>query len=280
MSNEIATAGETLPAYLSGLPGTAVLDDNFDSDDLALPRIVLVQGTSEVGKQFADAQPGKFWHTGMDTVVDPLKFVICSRHKRVLLVAPLADGRGVLARADDYKTWDRLGEWDVVIDKKTGRTVRWAVKDLDLGASGLLAWGTGDPEFSDSSPAATMFYDYVAIFPDRPELGMAGISLSRSAIKRAKHGLNDKIALHASNGRPLQSLVFTATSTEESASVGNYYNWRFTGSGFASEEVYNSAMIQAGKLTGFRVAEDSTESAPKVHPAPVSVGDPDDAIPF
>ena len=300
----VATVSADVPAYLKKMEGApAKLDDNFDSDDLILPRIALLQGTSDACKSFADAQPGMFWHTGFDSVVVPLKFVIAQRHKRVLLLAPMDDGRGTLARADDALTWGRTGEWEVVLDRKTRRTATWAINDLSVARSGLLEWGTSDPEFPESPPAATIFYDYACIFPERPELGMAVISLARSAIKRAKQGLNDKIALHASNGRPMQSLVFEAQTSVDTNDFGDFYNWRFVSAGFASEEVYVEALNRAEMMKQFKVANEEaiiTESdggspspvaggggAPShpgtVAPAPPADdgGDPlDDGIPF
>ena len=271
----VATVTADVPAYLKEMEGApAALDDNFDSDDLILPRIALLQGTSDRCKNYDEAVPGKFWHTGFDCVVDPLKFVIAQRHKRVLLLAPMSDGRGTLSRAEDATTWDRTGAWEVILDRKTGRSTVWEITDTNVVRSGLLEWGTSDPEFPESPPAATIFYDYACLFPERPELGMAVVSLARSAIKRAKQGLNDKIALHAANGRPMQSLVFEAQTTVDTNEFGDYYNWRFTSAGFASEDVYTSAVNSAEMMKQFRVADE--ESVPTESdggpPSPVAQG--------
>ena len=287
--------GSAIPSYLKSMEGRpATLDDNFDADDITLPRVALLQGTSDICKEFADAQPGMFWHTGLDRAVDPMRFVICSRRKRVLLSAPLDDGRGVLARAEDALTWDRTGEWTVVLDRKTRRTAVWTILDLNVARSGLLKWGTADPEFPQSPPAATLFYEYAVLFPDEPELGMAVVSLARSAIKRAKQGLNDKIALHASNGRPMQSLVFEAKATVETNDFGDFYNWRFTGAGFAPEEVYERAVMNAALAANYRLADedrlgsdfaDGAGASPSPASgtggaAPSHASGPDDDIPF
>ena len=285
----VAADEGTLPAYLRDMGAEpATLDDNFDSDDLTLPRVALLQGTSDTCKEFDEAQPGLFWHTGLDCVVDPLKFVVCSRHKRVLLIAPMDDGRGVLARAEDAKSWDTTGAWEVILDRRTRRATTWTINNIDVVRSGLLVWGTSDPEFPQSPPAATVFYDYAVLFPDRPDLGMAVISLARSAIKRAKQGLNDKIALHAANGRPLQSLVFEAKATVDTNEAGDFYNWRFTSAGFAPEAVYKQAVANGELMKRFRVADedslggDASEGAGSSPPAPAPSRspDPDDDIPF
>ena len=52
-NTEVATVDENIPAYLRDMQGKSVpLDDNFDSGDLTLPRITLLQGTSEACKEF------------------------------------------------------------------------------------------------------------------------------------------------------------------------------------------------------------------------------------
>lgn len=263
---EIATTStETVPAYLESQgAGGAVLDDNFGAEDMILPRVTLLQGTSDATKQFPNAQPGMFWHTGMDREIDPMRFVICQRRKRVALLAPPEDGRRVLARADDATKWDTLGSWDVVVDRKTGRSVKWTIDTLDVNASGLLRWGTSDPDFRSSPPAATMFYDYVCMFPEQPLLGMALMSLSRSALKRAKQGLNDKIALQASNGRPMQSLVFQASATMDKGELGDFFNWRFTSAGFAPEEIYKRAMAASNVMDTALPSYEEPTPAPRL----------------
>ena len=262
--SEVAVVDSNLPAYLQEMVGRpARLDDNFDETDIVLPRIALLQGMSEACKEHAEASPGVFWHTGMDFVVDPLKFVICTRRKRYLLMAPLEDGQGVLARSNDAVTWDSMGEWTIMLDRKTKRTATWKIDDTNVARSGLLNWGTSDPAIPDSPPAATLFYDYVVILPEYPEFGLTCISLARSAIKRAKKGLNDKIALHASNGRPMQSLLFEAKVTTENSDFGSFYNWQFAGAGFADEDVFKAAVAYGEQLREYAVEDETgnTEDA-------------------
>ena len=246
----VVATGAT-PSYLKALEsqGPALLDDNFGSEDVTLPRIALLQGMSETVKEFDEAQQGMFWHLGMDLELDPLRFIPVVRRKRVLLVAPLDDGQGILARADDARTWDRTGEWTVVLDKRTKRTATWTIGDLDVARSGLLNWGTQDPDVDGCPPAATVFYDYVVLLPDYPELGLAVISLARSAIKKAKQGLNDKI--------PMQALVFQANVVEESSDFGSFYNWQFRSGGFAHEALYDKATAMAERLADFKVQDET-----------------------
>lgn len=259
---ELTTTEEgSVPAYLQNV-NAGTQTDNFDASDVAIPQIKLLQGSSTEVSEHDNAKPGNFWHTGMDIDLgDSLKFIVCSRRKRYLLQAPLDDGQGILARAEDAKTWDRTGSWKVKIDKKT--TATWTIDDLDVMKSGLTKFGTSDPEDENSPPAATLFYEYLVLLPDHLDLGPAVISVARSAIKKAKKGLNDKISLQAQNGRPLQSLTFSAKSvTEQNSSNQDFNNWQFTSAGFAPEEQYNKAVQIASDLADYKVQDEGGVDEP------------------
>jgi len=262
------------PSYLVALEAKGPINtgDNFDNSDVAIPRIKLLQGTSKECESFNNAKPGVFWHTGLDQPLgEELRFIVCSRNKKYLLVAPLEDGQGILARADDHKTWDRTGKWNVKF-KDSKKLEEWSIDDLDVVASGLDKWGTSRADNPDSPPAATLFYDYLVILPDYPELGPAVLSLARSAVKNAKKGLNDKIKIHLDNGRPMQAVVFMAKSTnDKNTSNQDFKNFQFVSDGFSSEEQYDTAKQYANSLVNFRVqnevGEEDTEpgegSAPR-----------------
>lgn len=245
-----------LPAYLQGQ--SYKNEDNFDSSDVVLPRIKLMQGISPEISEFDEAKIGEFWHTGADINLGPsFKFVVADRRKKYLLSAPLEDGQGVLARADDAMTWNTLGEWSVK-QKGVKQPVKWAITDLDVKKSGLAEWGTYNPEDEDSGPAATLFYDYLVFLPDHLDLGPAIISLARSSIRTAKKGLNDKIQMHATNGRPMQALVFEAGSADETSDSGGYKNWRFKSAGFnMDEDLFHTAMEHRGALASIRIADEA-----------------------
>lgn len=246
------------PAYLQEMEGQGVADtkDNFDNTDLAVPRIKLLQGTSDECETFDEAKPGRFWHTGMDiSLGENFEFVVCARRKKYLLTPPLGDKRGVLARAEDAITWDKVGEWEVEL-KNVGK-VTWKITDLDVQKSGLLEWGTYNPADSDSPPAATLFYDYLVLLPAHQDLGPAVVSLTRSQIRKAKKGLNDKIKLHSNNGRPMQAIVFDASSVKDTNADGeDYKNWQFRSAGFASEPLYNQASELSTLLADFQVKDE------------------------
>lgn len=253
----VAEKPDNLPAYLQNKQ-YAPQQDNFDSSDVVVPRVKLLQATSSELTDFDDAKAGNFWHTGADlNLGDSTKFVVISRKKKYLLVAPLDDGQGVLARAEDATTWDRTGKWEIKLDKRN--TAIWEITDLDVAKSGLTDWGTSDPHDENSPPAATLFYEYMVLLPDHLELGPAILSLARTAIKSAKKGLNDKIAMHRSAGRPMQAIQFMMKSTVDQNDSGqDYRGYQFVGAGFATEEVFNTAMEYAETLTDYKVMDEAS----------------------
>jgi len=246
-----------LPAYLQNRGVTN--QDNFDQSDVVIPRIKLLQGLSAEVEQYDEAKTGEFWHTGLDiSLGKSFRFVVGDRRKKYLLQAPIQDGQGLLARADDAVTWDRLGSWQIKI-KGVKNPVTWEITNLDVEKSGLTKWGTMIPEDEDSPPAATLFYDYLVELPDYPELGPAVISLARSQIKKAKKGLNDKIAMHGNNNRPMQALVFEANSIDDSSDGQDFKNWMFKSAGFVQDEAFFNRMLEyRGSLANLRIKDEGT----------------------
>lgn len=247
------------PSYLADLEkkGPIGSQDNFDNTDIVVPRVKLLQSNSAECEAFDTAKTGRFWHTGFDfNLGEHVDFVVCSRKKKYLLVAPMEDGQGVLARSENFTDWDRLGSWDIKI-KGIREPVKWTIGDTNVIKSGLDKWGTFNPADENSPPAATLFYEYLVLLPDHLDFGPAVLSITRSAIRRAKKGLNDKIKLHESAGRPMQSLVFRAAATDDKNADGQgYKNFSFTSNGFASEALFKQAMELKDALRDYRVADE------------------------
>ena len=259
---EVAKTESDVPAYLQQMQGRVHDNSNFDQSDVIVPRIKLLQGLSKECEVFDDAKAGRFWDTGLDeNQGEELRFVVASRKKKYLLVAPLEDGQGILARSEDFKYWDRTGEWEVKI-KGERHPVTWVISDKEVVASGLDQWGTFNPNDENSPPAATLFYEYLVLRVDDEGNLLAKppavISLTRSQIRRAKKGLNDKIQLHGDMGRPMQSLVFKATATTDTNSEGqDFKNWMFTGDGFATEATFEQAQKFASSLQHYKVQDEA-----------------------
>jgi len=262
-STSVAVLDEK-PSYLAALEakGPAQTRDNFDHSDIVVPRIKLLQALSAEVEAFDNAKSGNFWHTGFDmSLGDAVDFVVCSRRKKYLLVAPMEDGQGILARSEDFISWDRTGEWKVKI-KGVREPVVWKIGHENVIKSGLDQWGTFNPDDEGSPPAATMFYEYLVLLPNHLDLGPAVLSITRSAIRKARKGLNDKIKLHAGAGRPMQSLVFRMTPVDDKNPDGQgYKNFQFTANGFASEDLYKQALELETALQDYKVADEENLAA-------------------
>jgi len=164
--NELApVGGAALPAYLQNTTKGSHLQGK-DSGDFIVPRIKLLQGISPEVEAFEEAKSGEFWLNVLDISLGAsLRFIPVNNRKRYLLLPPIGDDRGVLARADDGKTWNTKGEWDVKL-KNIKKPVTWVIDDPDVRKSGLAEFGSSNPEDPDSNPAATLFYEYLVWLPD------------------------------------------------------------------------------------------------------------------
>ena len=199
-----------------------------------------------------------------ESLGEEIRFVIASRKKKYLLVAPLEDGQGILARAEDFVTWDRTGQWEVKI-KDVKQPVTWTIENTNVVDSGLDKWGTYNPDDENSPPAATLFYEYLVLMVDESgnvlKTPPAVISLTRSQIRKAKKGLNDKIKLQADMGRPMQALIFKAGAIKDTNSDGqDFKNWQFTSDGFAPEATFHAAN-QLSQFLKTYVVQDEAEVA-------------------
>lgn len=239
-STEVKAEADGVPSYLQNYE--APLGEDIGSEDIVLPRVRLLHGTSEVVEQFDKAMPGTFWHTGIDdTLGDSFEFVVAAFKKRYMLLAPREDGQGVLAVASDGKTWDRTGEWEVSQKGVNGK-IRWTIAHTDVQRSGLDQYGTWNPSDPNSPPAATMFYDYLLVLPKYPDASPVLMSLFRTGIRKAKQGINQKVVFARKKGRPMQALKFEATIGKETNPDGEkYFVWNFRSAGFADEKSFVQA---------------------------------------
>lgn len=259
-AKEIAVVGNaSLPAYLQGQNTGSGLK-GLDMSDFIVPRIKLLQGTSDEPKTFDNAKVGDFWLNVLDIPLGKsLDFIPISNRKRYLLTVPLGGTpKGILARADDGIHWmPPKGEWDVQLPKRRG-LVKWKIEgDGTVRGSGLAEFGTADPEDSESNPAATLFYDYLVYLPEHPDMSPVLLSLSRSAAKRARD-LNGKIEFAKA---PMQALRFRVTPSEESGQEGDYYNYQFARNGFATEDEFNVCKGLADRYKDYRGADEEGEVA-------------------
>jgi hypothetical protein len=177
---------DEVPEFMSGDAGKGL--ESVGAEDVSVPRIKLMQGTSPELTTFDDLRQGDFWHTANEVNLGQ-KFLAVPvyRDKRYILWRPQDSGGGILARADDGKTWIPANtSFEVKLDaKQGGKTVTWTTGDT-VENSGLALWGTSDPEDSSSPPAATLMYNFVLVFPEHPELAPAILTFQRSTVGVAR----------------------------------------------------------------------------------------------
>lgn len=257
-TKEVAVVGNNsaLPAYLQGVNADHGLE-GLDASDFIIPRIKLLQGTSEEPKVHEEAKVDEFWLNVMDIPIGKVfEFTPLINRKRYMLLAPMEDSKGVLARADDGVNWrPDKGEWQVKM-KGHRELITWKLEAPTVRESGLAEFGTAVPGDPDSNPAATLFYDFLVLLHGVPEVqSPVMISLARSSAKKGRD-LNGKIGFGSA---PMQARKFRAWTVADSNSDGqDFSNWQFGASGFVEEDYYLKAKKLADqfKKTAFRAADD------------------------
>jgi hypothetical protein len=209
--NQVAKAGGTdvaLPKFMQGHENRGT--EKIGANDIEVPRIKLMQGTSPELDTYDFLKPGVWFHTsaekdfGKELRITPLYMDV-----RYILWRPQSDGGGILARADDGLHWSPAhGTFEVELEEKYGGgTVKWTLKPT-VPESGLDKWGSMNPANKDSPPAATKMYNIVCAFPDFPDLAPAVLTLQRSSIKVGR-----KFASKVKVSRfPLYGQIFTLGS--------------------------------------------------------------------
>lgn len=243
MSNVTTKKDNALPAHLQG--GKKAKIGNIDSTDLIIPRMKLLQAISPEVETFDSAKAGQFWHTiasePMGATVRGIPIVI---RKSYVLWAPRGDDRGILARADDGLNWDNAGMEFTVKPKnsphdvtyKLGQTVHDKPED---GGPALSEFGSSIPGNPNSPPAAALTYQMMWFFPDFPDYSPALIINTRSSVKPAKQ-LISRIDL-----KPVDHFgqIYIIGVTKEPSDEGYFYNYTYTGDGYADEELYEHGKL-------------------------------------
>lgn len=257
-----------VPDYLKGHQGGSGLQ-GLDAGDFIVPRIKLLQGTSTEPETFDEAKVGTFWVNVLDVPIgDSFEFTPILNRKRVMLMPPMgSSGTGIYARANDGMTWNTTGEWELKL-KGQRTSVKWAITDLNVRKSGLLEYGTSDPENPDSPPAATLFYDFLVMIHGDQGVNMPVLlSLARSAAKVAR---NLQMKIEAMKHTPMWARKFIAKPFKDHNNDGQeFWNWQFAASGFVPEEVFARTSAQRTRFMemNFRGAEDDLDEAATAAPS-------------
>lgn len=241
-----------LPAYLQGKENAGL--SNLDASDLILPRIKLMQAISPEVLASETLKVGMFVHNVLNEPIGDggeFSFIIISHKKKYLLMAPLNDQRGVLARAEDGVHWSPPNAVFEVKLKGVKEPQKWETKPT-VRESGLAEFGSSVAGDSDSKPAAVLIYEYLVYLPDFPHLSPIVLSCARSAAKKGKD-LNSKIQFR---GAPLNSMRFKAIAVDDQGDEGPFKNYMFQNDGWATEDEFNRVEALAAKFTEYKVADE------------------------
>lgn len=220
-----------LPAHLQ--QGKQVKFGNIDTSDLIIPRVKLIQSTSEEATAYDAAKVGEFWHTLAErSLGSSLDIIPISLKKEIVLWAPRGDDRGILARSTDCRSWDE-GFANLKFEVKIKGVKETIVYDTkgSVAESRLAEFGTMIPGDPDSRPAASLTYRMMFLFPDHLDLGPAIIINTRSSIRPAKMLLS-KIEL-----RPVDHYYqrYTMATTDEKGDEGPYKGYSYRANGLVED---------------------------------------------
>lgn len=202
---------------------------NINRDDVALPRIALLQALSPQVSE-GSGRPGEFYHLlAEENLGQKLEVIPVIISRSFLLWKPRSDGGGLLARADDGIHWSPANAQFEV--KVNGKEVKWATADT-VAKSKLDSWGSSDPSDPQSLPAATKLLNVLFYLPEYPELSPSVYSLQRSALKNGKKFVGKLTMSQA----PSFGLRYILTSTKVVGPKGEYMAPVFTPDGYVQDE--------------------------------------------
>lgn len=221
-----------LPAFMQKDVGKGTED--WTSSDYEMPRLKLLQGISPELQQWDGLTSGDFFHTILEeSLGKELTITVLYVSKRYVLWRPRPpiDSGGILARADDGIHWSPASqEFEVKIDKR-GTKAKWQTKNT-VEESGLAAWGTYDPEDSNSPPAATECQVFVVWIHEHPAASPVALMLQRGSIKVGRR-FRGKLKFTSA---PIYGAKYKMTPFIDGPSEQQFNNYRFTADGFVEDE--------------------------------------------
>lgn len=249
------------------MQGLEKASDEFDNEDLIIPRVALLQGISPA-VMAGEAANGHFWHTIMEEDLgDVLRVVPILYRKQYTLWNPLHMGGGVIARASDGKHWDT--DFDVQVAPYKDfpkKLVRYTAKKGDAVGRGvgLGAFGSADPENPDSQPAATLSHVFMMMSLDHLGLGPFIVFLQRSSDPVARQLISRiKTVENGPMKAPMWGQIFSVTSKTVPNNAGQEYNqYQFKPDGFvANPETFSqfTDMRTAYQDTRFRTNDEDAD---------------------
>lgn len=246
-----------LPSFMQNQGGAGL--ENVDASDMQTPRLRLLQALSPECEEFEDAKPGHFWHDmAQASVGKEVDITFVYVDKRAILWRPRPEG-GILARSDDLLHWSPSNK-SFEVKLKSGKVVVWNT-GRNVTQSGLLDWGSSDPDNGASQPAGTLMYNFLGIIPSRLELPPAVTTMQRSASKVARKLLG---RLKVMGGAPLYGIKLKMSSFLDESPDGKFHNYKFAVDGFVDDEglfMANKALYEAVSRSGLKIREEDEDLA-------------------
>jgi hypothetical protein len=264
---DVAKLNPNVPAHLQQYAKQRI--GNIDSTDRIIPRIKLIQAISPELTEFPDqAKAGQFWHTIAQENLGPIiKAIPIIIRKSYVLWAPRNDDRGILARAMDGIHWEPANAEFRVKPKGSPAEVIYRTANTVM-ESKLDQFGTSIPGDPNSAPAASLTYNMMWYLIDHPELSPSVIINTRSSVKPMQQ------LLSRIDSKPVPHFcqVYDITSMQQKGAEGPYFNFAYTGSGFATaDQAANCEELYETFSKGSWVANDEAEEEQATNANPRTV---------
>jgi len=255
--SDITTTNNQVPDYLRDFKKASI--GNVDSSDRIIPRIKLIQAISPELQDFPDAKAGQFWHTVAQQNLGPsLKAIPIIIRKSYVLWAPRSDDRGILARAMDGIHWDPADAEFTVKPKGSSNSITYRTRKT-VAESKLDQFGSSIPGDANSPPAASLTYNMMWYLVDFPELSPSLIINTRSSVKP----MQQLLSRIDSKPVPHYVQVYAIGSVQQKGAEGPYFNFAYTGLGFADKPQADTASALYERFgEGGWVANDESEDEP------------------
>ena len=255
--NNVTKVNNALPAHLQQYAKAKI--GNVDSSDRIIPRIKLMQAISPELADHPEAKAGQFWHTIAQENIGPvIRAIPIIIRKSYVLWAPRSDDRGILARAMDGVHWDPADAEFTVKPKGSAQSVTYRTAKT-VAESRLDQFGTSIPGDANSPPAASLTYNMMWYLVDRPELSPSVIINTRSSIKP----MQQLLSRIDSKPVPHYCQVYDIGTVQQKGAEGPYFNFTYTGAGFADEKQAAEASALFEQFSeGSWMANDEAEDEP------------------
>lgn len=182
---------------------------NVTSQDIIVPRLKIMQGTSPELQDNPDLRLGNLYHSLLgESLGNEIEVCVLQIQRSIELWAPRDDERGVLARSTDGIHWDKPNqEFEVIIKRK-----RHVWKTMgSVGESGLAEFGSSNPDDPNSAPIASLTYRIALLMPGKTELGPMLLIAAKTGVKPSKD-LISRINLRHLAGTPFYAQKYMLAS--------------------------------------------------------------------